>query len=87
MFRPNSSGGVSDDGKYLIVITSETERDNSVYYADLEQNGPIKGKIPLTPLITERDADYGVSNKLKFHFHFSVCMSYATILIDISFRS
>lgn len=55
----------------MIVITSETERDNSVFYADLEENGPITGKIPLIPLITKMDADYGVNNEFKFHFHFS----------------
>lgn len=87
MFWINSSGGVSDDGKYLIVITSETERDNSVFYADLEENGPITGKIPLIPLITKMDADYGVNNKLKFNFHFSYCMQQFQITISPSIYS
>ncbi|XP_055295100.1 prolyl endopeptidase-like [Sitodiplosis mosellana] len=80
------AGGVSDDGKYLIIITSETERDNSVFYADLEENGPITGKIPLTPLITKMDADYSyVTNtgtKLVFHTN-KDAPNYRVVVIDL----
>lgn len=65
-----SSADVSDDGKHLIITTSETERDNLVFYADLEKNNQITGKIPLIPIITEMDADYSV-NKIKINFYFS----------------
>lgn len=66
----NSSADVSEDGKYLLITTSETERDNLVFYSDLEKNHHITGKIPLIPIITEMDADYTVI-KIKFNFYFS----------------
>ncbi|XP_055295103.1 prolyl endopeptidase-like [Sitodiplosis mosellana] len=50
------SATVSSCGKYLIVIS---ELGNQLlYYADLQKNGPINGKIPLTPIVTKFEADY-----------------------------
>lgn len=51
---------VSDCGKYLIVSIVKACRDNLLYFADLEKNGEITGKIPLTPIVTEFEADYDV---------------------------
>lgn len=52
---------VSDCGKYMIVSIVKACRDNLLYFADLEKNGEITGKIPLTPIVTEFEADYDVS--------------------------
>lgn len=52
---------MSDCGKYLIVPIVKACRDNLLYFADLEKNGPITGKIPLTPIVTEFEADYDVN--------------------------
>lgn len=54
---------MSDCGKYLIVSIVKACRDNLLYFADLEKNGDISGKIPLTPIVTEFKADYDVSEK------------------------
>lgn len=54
---------VSDCGKYLIVTIVKACRDNLLYFADLEKNGEITGKIPLTPIVTEFEADYDVNIK------------------------
>lgn len=51
---------VSDCGKYLLVTMYEGLRDNLLYIADLEEIGEITGKISLTPIITEFNADYEV---------------------------
>lgn len=60
-FPWNRSTGVSDCGKFLIVSIVKACRDNLLYFADLEKNGPITGKIELTPIVTEFEADYDVS--------------------------
>lgn len=52
---------MSDCGKYMIVSIVKACRDNLLYFADLEKNGEITGKIPLTPIVTEFEADYDVS--------------------------
>lgn len=52
---------MSDCGKYLIVTVIKACRDNLLYFADLEKNGEIKGKISLTPIVTKFEADYDVS--------------------------
>lgn len=44
----------------MIVTIVKACRDNLLYFADLEKNGPITGKIPLTPIVTEFEADYDV---------------------------
>lgn len=44
----------------MIVSIVKACRDNLLYFANLEKNGPITGKIPLTPIVTEFDADYDV---------------------------
>lgn len=56
------SAVVSDCGRYLIMMIVEGCRDNLLYFADLEKNGPITGKIPVTPVVTKFEADYDVSD-------------------------
>lgn len=55
-----SDSEVSDCGKYLIVSIYEELRQNLLYFADLETNGEIVGRIPLMPIISEFNADYEV---------------------------
>lgn len=55
---------MSDCGKYLVVSIVKACRDNLLYFADLEKNGEITGKIPLTPIVTEFVADYDVNRKI-----------------------
>lgn len=45
----------------MIVSIVKACRDNLLYFADLEKNGEITGKIPLTPIVTEFIADYEVN--------------------------
>lgn len=59
---------VSDCGKYMIVTIVKACRDNLLYFADLEKNGEITGKIPLTPIVTEFEADYDVSWIFEHNF-------------------
>lgn len=56
----NRSATVSSSGKYLIV-SPRNGSQNLVYFANLEENGPISGKIKLTPIVTEFEASYGVN--------------------------
>lgn len=51
---------MSDCGVYLIVSVVKACRDNLLFFADLEKNGTITGKIQLTPIVTEFEADYDV---------------------------
>lgn len=57
------SAVVSDCGKYLILLIIKDCRDNLLYFADLEKNGEINGKIDVTPIVTKFEADYDVSTK------------------------
>ncbi|XP_031624415.1 prolyl endopeptidase-like isoform X2 [Contarinia nasturtii] len=62
---------ISHCGKYLIVTSTITTSDNLVFFADLEQNGPINGKISLIPIITKFEADFiyvtNTGSKMVFH--------------------
>lgn len=49
---------MSDCGKYLVLMTSKSCRDNLVYFADLEATGDIRGKLELTQIIFELVSDY-----------------------------
>lgn len=50
----NFSGGVTDDGRYLIITSSQgTDRRNRVFYVDLEDES-----WTVKPLLTDFDADY-----------------------------
>lgn len=68
---------VSDCGKYLLVTMYEGLRDNLLYIADLEEIGEITGKIPLTPIITEFNADYEV---LQTNFSQNVVVAWKLML-------
>ncbi|KAL0268493.1 UNVERIFIED_CONTAM: hypothetical protein PYX00_010417 [Menopon gallinae] len=53
------SSTVSDCGRYLIISTHKTCRDNLVYFCDLEKiNYNITGKLPLTQVVFNLEADY-----------------------------
>lgn len=52
------SGSVSDCGKYLVLTTSKSCRDNLLYFADLEAAGEIRGKLDITQIVFELVADY-----------------------------
>lgn len=68
---------MSDCGKYLLVTMYEGLRDNLLYIADLEEIGEITGKIPLTPIITEFNADYEV---LRTNFSQNVVVAWNLML-------
>lgn len=68
---------MSDCGKYLLVTMYEGLRDNLLYIADLEKIGEITGKIPLTPIITEFNADYEV---LRTNFSQNVVVAWKLML-------
>lgn len=55
------SATVSSCGKYLIVIPESGHQ--LLYFADLEKNGRINGKITLTPVVTKFEAEYDVKWK------------------------
>ncbi|XP_031619279.1 prolyl endopeptidase-like [Contarinia nasturtii] len=78
---------VSDCGKYLIVTIVKACRDNLLYFADLEKNGPINGKIPLTPIVTEFEADYdyitNTGSKMVFRTNKNA-PNYRLIVIDLN---
>ena len=52
---------VSDCGKYLILSVVKDCRDNLVFFADLENNGEIEGKVELTQVVFNFESDYEVS--------------------------
>lgn len=52
---------VSDCGKYLILSIVKDCRDNLIFYADLEKNGEVTGKIELKQVIFKFESDYEVS--------------------------
>lgn len=53
------SATVSNCGKYLILST-KLGKNQLLYFADLEENGPITEKIPLTQIVRNFDAEYDV---------------------------
>lgn len=66
-------------GKFLFMFVSENfgfKSPNHIYFADLEKNGEIGGKIPLTPIYkTDFSSTFGVSRKRNeipsaFHLYF-----------------
>lgn len=72
---------MSDCGKYLLVTMYEGLRDNLLYIADLEEIGEITGKIPLTPIITEFNADYEV---LQTNFSQNVVVAW-NLMLSLNF--
>jgi prolyl oligopeptidase len=55
------SGGVTDDGRYLILtIWLGTDRRNRVYYLDLGDPGRPRVQGAVVPLLDDFDASYGV---------------------------
>lgn len=56
------SAQVSHCGKYLIMSIIKDCRDNLLYFADLEKNGQISGKLTLTQIVHKFEADYDVSS-------------------------
>lgn len=51
---------VTHCGKYLIVSVEEAGDENLLYFVDLHKNVEIKGTLPLIPIVTKFEADYGV---------------------------
>lgn len=49
---------MSDCGKYLVLTTSKSCRDNLLYFADLEAAGEIRGRLDITQIVFELVADY-----------------------------
>lgn len=58
------SGTVSDCGNYLILTVIKDCRDNLVFFANLQKAGEIRGKLPITPIVTKFEADYDVRYRL-----------------------
>lgn len=53
----------------MIVSVYQKLDNNALYFADLEKNGEINGKIPLTPIVPEFKNSYEVKpNKFEFIF-------------------
>lgn len=63
---------VSDCGKYLILSVVKDCRDNLVFYADLENNGEIDGKVQLTQIVFHFESDYEVSKPLDSLYTFDI---------------
>ena len=59
-----SAGEVSDCGRYLIVTPVKDCRDNLLFFADLSKTPDIAGKLQLTQIVHEFEADYEVSTSL-----------------------
>lgn len=59
---------MSDCGKYLIIYLSTDDLENQLYYVDLEQNGEIKGKMSVQPIVTEINGGFAVSRKMLKNF-------------------
>ncbi|XP_031639763.1 prolyl endopeptidase-like [Contarinia nasturtii] len=75
---------MSDCGKYLILM-AEVGENQLLYFADLESNGPITGKIPLTQIVTEFDASYdyvaNMGSKVVFRTN-KKAPNYRLVVID-----
>lgn len=52
---------VSDCGKYLFLMIDIEIGTRVVYFADLQRNGEIIGKIPVTPIVSKFENIYFVS--------------------------
>jgi prolyl oligopeptidase len=57
------SNEVSDCGKYLLLYIMSGCKDMLLYFADLEKNGEITGKLNFEKIVDEFEADYDVSVK------------------------
>lgn len=78
---------MSDCGKYLIVSIVKACRDNLLYFADLEKNGEITGKISLTPVVTEFKADYDVNtNSIKKSLLNCIKLNEWTLMFYVNFQ-
>lgn len=58
----DSRADVSHCGRWLIVTPRRDCKDNTLYFADLNElpGGKVTGKLSLTPVITKFEADYEV---------------------------
>lgn len=68
-FTFNSSGSVTEDGRYLIVDVSRgCDPYNMLYYYDVQEaQQKITGKVSLKPLFDKLDAKYEVSVFHRIH--------------------
>jgi prolyl oligopeptidase len=57
------SNEVSDCGKYLLLYIMSGCKDMLLYFADLEKNGDITGKLNFEKIVDVFEADYDVSTK------------------------
>lgn len=68
----NSSGEVSDCGRYLIVTASQTCQENSIFFTDLSAlpDQTITGKLEVTPVTGKMSGtEFEVIQQC---FHFSI---------------
>lgn len=49
-------------GKYLLLTIITTCGGNLLYFSDLEKVGEIRGKLPLTPIVSECAHSYEVNH-------------------------
>lgn len=61
---------MSHCGKYAIVTTTQGT-NNLLFYANLEKNGEINGKLPLKSIVKEFNASYDVSRQVDVGQQFS----------------
>lgn len=73
MFLNSENIAVSDNGRYLILFVTVSKVQNILYFADLEKNGPINGKIPLMQIATKTGAVYNV-NKINHSFYLTITL-------------
>lgn len=78
---------VSDCGKYLILSIVKDCRDNIVFYADLEKDGEINGKLEYHKIVTKFEADYeyitNTASKVVFRTN-KDAPNYRIIVIDFN---
>ncbi|CAH1103199.1 unnamed protein product [Psylliodes chrysocephalus] len=76
---------VSHCGNYLIVTPIKGCKDNLLYFAKFTKDRSITGKLQLTPVITELDADYEYITNMDSKFVFRTnknAPNYRIVVID-----
>lgn len=60
------SGTVLGDGKFLLLTITTTCGGNLLYFSDLEEVAEIRGKLLLTPIVTESADSYEVRHIVDY---------------------
>ncbi|XP_050306640.1 prolyl endopeptidase isoform X2 [Anthonomus grandis grandis] len=78
---------VSHCGSYLVVTATKGCKNNLLYFARVDPAQKVTGKLPLTPVVTNLDADYEYITNIGSKFFFRTnknALNYRIVGIDFN---